>query len=119
MPRDQKQVETQPAKHTPGPWHISQSGTYVRKSNGSIGDGPKDFNVAEVNFPEDPEGRANARLIAAAPELLYALQSVLACFNRHGYARKEWMHPEFANDPRDIGRLVSDAVAAAEGPVQS
>lgn len=69
------------AKHTPGPWTIEKHG---RGENGGIAidatdpvDG-MDFEVCEVWGLHDdrvhcPISRANARLIAAAPELLEAL----------------------------------------------
>lgn len=54
-------------KHTPGPWAFKphEMGTFVRCEKGYIISGP-------VN--ERPGHEANARLIAAAPELLEALK---------------------------------------------
>lgn len=59
------------ASHTPGPWHVAHSPTYgepfVTNANGKLcltgSIGPKDSATAE----------ANARLIAAAPDLAAAL----------------------------------------------
>lgn len=63
--------------HTPGPWHA--------KTNHFIMATEKDPKViAEiVDDPAFPDGTqtANARLIAAAPELLAALKKVLAEIN--------------------------------------
>jgi 2-oxo-4-hydroxy-4-carboxy--5-ureidoimidazoline (OHCU) decarboxylase len=64
-------------QHTPGPWHIS--GSTIK------GPHPKDPQnrlrlVAETVFDKGTwidETRANARLIAAAPDLLEALQFVM------------------------------------------
>ena len=55
------------SKHTPGPWKIEMHpmGTFVRCSDGYIISGP-------VN--ERPGHEANARLIAAALDLLEALK---------------------------------------------
>ena len=52
-------------KHTPGPW---KAGTTVSDDSGRP--------VAKVNFKHQPThwANGNARLIAAAPELLAALQ---------------------------------------------
>ena len=62
------------AKHTPGPWHLGKEGYYfqsVRDQNEHI--------TADVNITRsDGEGGANARLIAAAPDLLAALESMIA-----------------------------------------
>ena len=70
------------AKHTPGPWYAlrGQRNISIRYKTG---DGLLPMvNVASVRgqFPTDcPYGssEANARLIAAAPELLEALQKML------------------------------------------
>ena len=65
------------AKHTPGPWEVDQidQSTIQIKAAGVI--------VAEVysgsTFTRlSDEQQANARLIAAAPELLSALQQAIA-----------------------------------------
>jgi len=60
------------AGHTPGPW------TYPGGTGNFVG-GPDRIRVADVGGMErSPEERqANARLIAAAPDLLAACKSVL------------------------------------------
>jgi len=62
------------AKHTPGPWHLGKEGYYfqsVRDQNEHI--------TADVNITRsDGEGGANARLIAAAPDLLAALDEMVS-----------------------------------------
>lgn len=55
------------AKHTPGPWHVA-NGVQIRGAREQI---------AKVWMMRGGEGNANARLIAAAPELLEALQFVM------------------------------------------
>lgn len=62
-------------KHTPGPW---ETGTQTKGSTTLVSRIETGFAVAEmrnVHFREEAE--ANARLIAAAPELLEALQTFL------------------------------------------
>jgi hypothetical protein len=54
-------------KHTPGPWSFT-FGTQVRS---------KFDMIAKVWMMRDGEGIANAQLIAAAPDLLAALQSAI------------------------------------------
>jgi hypothetical protein len=55
-----------PAKHTPGPWSIEAVKDYMR---------PHDTGIDS----EIPESIANARLIAAAPDLLEALRALAEC----------------------------------------
>jgi hypothetical protein len=55
------------AKHTPGPW---DSSTYEVEAN----DGTLICNMSGWKSPE--ASKANARLIAAAPELLEALKNI-------------------------------------------
>lgn len=75
-------------KHTPGPWYTDAIGRIWRRNpsdlyeygGGVAGDKPVAtvwkgwVNEGEVGFPLE----ANARLIAAAPELLEALRLLLA-----------------------------------------
>lgn len=59
--------------HTPGPWTIRDGGFI---------DGKGFFCLATVraaHVPNEPEAIANARLIAAAPDMLAVLKVVLAC----------------------------------------
>ena len=68
------------AKHTPGPW------SYPRYPNGvstlvyaAAGGKPEAFPVASATYGvPDEEREANARLIAAAPELLETLETLLS-----------------------------------------
>ena len=68
------------SRHTPGPWAIyvnAPSDIVIRKMSK---DGYELCSIARVS-----SGYANARLIAAAPELLEALQSVLDnCLDSEG-----------------------------------
>lgn len=62
------------AGHTPGPWetsHDGHGGIYVGDKNGR--------QVGFVSLRSEQE--ANARLIAAAPELLEALRDLLADYD--------------------------------------
>jgi len=59
--------------HTPGPWHVTRGHqtNLVRGVFGNNGNCVVRFNG--IASPTKPEGQANARLIAAAPDLLAAL----------------------------------------------
>lgn len=62
--------------HTPGPWEIRRSTKgYAYAIRAPNGKRVKDVTRwAAISVPSLPEGEANARLIAAAPEMLTILQ---------------------------------------------
>jgi hypothetical protein len=60
--------------HTPGPWHVTGS---------DVGGAMVVTDQAEIaGWPDMPQDRsmANARLIAAAPQLLHALKAVVKAY---------------------------------------
>lgn len=57
-------------KHTPGPWEAIGNLVQIAECRDAYFD------------PHSDEAKANARLIAAAPELLEALQSIAEYWNR-------------------------------------
>jgi hypothetical protein len=62
-------------KHTPGPWEVFDE-SYIREGNPSKGTG----RLSIASSTGYQEARiANARLIAAAPELLAVLKELLHC----------------------------------------
>lgn len=69
------------SKHTPGPWEIDEDGgIYARSQTIVIGQvyDSSDYPCLDGNEAEvDAEAADNAKLIAAAPELLAALGEVL------------------------------------------
>ena len=69
-----KERENMETKYTPGPWEIRKSGFIMAPDGAGQGD---DVYIAEIligpDSPEVDEAKANARLIAAAPDLLEAL----------------------------------------------
>jgi len=62
------------AQHTPGPWEMR--GPCEIKGNYSVVHNGPLFYVGDAGQPEGT-GKANARLAAAAPDLLAALQAIL------------------------------------------
>ena len=98
------------AEHTPGPWErLRRSG---QDNSGSIAVGQKDSpHVCSVRYSQHPEfplevAEANARLIAAAPELLEAAKSAL------------WFDANNVSDSHldvDIKAKLEAAIAKAKG----
>lgn len=92
------------AKHTPGPWTHEGQGDITGIEDNGHGRGTVD--VCSV-YLRTVEGRheANARLIAAAPELLKALFELLAMCQRQ---------TNF-NDDGDMFERAAEAIAKATG----
>jgi hypothetical protein len=82
------------AKHTPGPWFYRKGDEWshsVVTHHGELPDGSINcWTVASINKRREPEHEANARLIAAAPELLGALQAMYAMDWRAGPSGDEY-----------------------------
>lgn len=76
--------------HTPGPWHVSEKGFIAGESAPTVYATDDELRyVAFCNDRWNEKGRetdnlANARLIAAAPELLESLEAMYAMFNGNG-----------------------------------
>jgi hypothetical protein len=62
-------------KHTPGPWHIGVRTFHAGRD--VYGPKGEPVAVADDAITATPEAEANARLIAAAPNLLAALQAIM------------------------------------------
>lgn len=76
------------AKHTPGPWHVGDQGAGypVRAEQPKWQGGGRAIcacRPANRTNEAHQEAHANARLIAAAPELLAALEQALAVHGDH------------------------------------
>lgn len=90
---------TQENKHTPGIWTYSRECAYgydIRSND--VRDGIWVANVHnehgnENGFPSAQEKEANARLIAAAPELLECLEGVFEALKEgtYGESHVEWI----------------------------
>jgi len=71
-------------KHTPGPWKASEGDTNIPDCEGAWGDVKEDgdhYAIATIWADTDElevEAKANARLIAAAPDLLAACRAALS-----------------------------------------
>jgi hypothetical protein len=107
-------------KYSPGPWVIKKKvtpGEFVTETLIVTADGGVVANVAAMNQ------EANARLIAAIPELLIALKIATECAatdtrNGANFKREEFYHPELPNGDIDYEKLVADCralIARVEG----
>jgi hypothetical protein len=78
-------------KHTPGPWHVDQQNVHVGQVCTCHGDMPGTwFEVWSANWGEGINQKANAHLIAAAPDLLEALKILATQAESHGAEGVYW-----------------------------
>lgn len=105
------------AEHTPGPWEYFDHPAYTNVFTV----GPREFKtVAEVRAGNEEDGlpeqtEANARLIAAAPDLLAAL---LAILQAHEITSDHFEEVEVDGEmvrPGAISELARAAIAKAKG----
>lgn len=75
-------------EHTPGPWAVGPDLEIFYSPNGSPITRPLRLTSMDGRTEED---RANARLIAAAPEMLYALEEIIAAEHRMPDYHPNWM----------------------------
>ncbi len=101
------------SKHTPGPWAYrpSNDGHFI------AGVGENSGYLAEVRQCRSKQDiRADARLIAAAPELLAALRGMLAIVNESGGVAGYHLNGNTAEwDEFDEVDAARAAIAKAEG----
>ena len=102
-------------QHTKGPWEISATGTEWDICMAGGGDMLADLSGC-------PNAEANARLIAAAPELLEALQgyvahieSCRAAWEEDGAERNTKMHGLAVALNNIFGDRIEEAIAKATG----
>lgn len=84
-----------PAQHTPGPWHAQHWACHAPTTVGAINPDTGEFApIAECTGHGRPsdECLADARLIAAAPELLDALQLLMSCSFVDQRNHEAWFH---------------------------
>ena len=109
----QAKAKLENAKHTPGPWEaVIQPGCHAVIA--SLSGGPKAVAIIGNNTPDDgnePMRFANARLIAGAPDLLAALQRIVAVLD------KQVASPHLAERASPLAQAKA-AIARATGEPQ-
>lgn len=95
------------ATHTPGPWQVIEyaGGVTSIEHHEPTGYGYRQSDIARIQ-PLSEQKEANARLIASAPDMLAALESVYA------YVTDIFDESEFSPD---IVEEIRAAIAKAEG----
>lgn len=98
-------------KHTPGPWFVKRDGLTITEGLRSDSDNFFPFEIAKVADGSNTD-RANALLIAAAPELLAALKAVLT-MEINGHQLQDRL--QFSTAGREILEKSRAAIAKATG----
>jgi hypothetical protein len=75
--------------HTPGPWHLAEIPNHPVFVMAGL------QSICEIAHPGDftapsPDMEANARLIAAAPDLLAALERLVDAVDRNAVRQEDW-----------------------------
>ena len=102
--------------HTPGPWELGDEGVYI----GSVYDADG-LRVAFVYFQDEKsetgrprqEEEANARLIAAAPDLLEALSDALDLLAEIDNAVRDEHRRNGAPQSKSVAGIIADRARAA------
>jgi hypothetical protein len=94
------------------PWHKNQEGSKVKYAEEGVG----------ASLQGILQRNANARLIAAAPDLLAACKAALECFgdvpcrlDHHGLCQEHNLRTNEAGNPECQVSLLRAAIAKAEG----
>lgn len=93
------------AQHTPGPWEVSGNGIWA------VSQWNARFRLATVTTPSPMNGvdwEANAKLIAAAPKMLEALESII---------RIAALRDDNVERPEGLFELLRDAAGTARGAI--
>lgn len=105
-------------KHTPGPWIVPDDGTIgtVADSQGRVVAQAQQVTSAD-RHTDHAERRANAQLIAAAPELLEACKKTITwlAFNAGRMEADPNHHPQALKNIKEDLDVVIAAIQKAEG----
>ena len=105
-------------KHTPGPWRITrdlQSPASIEAAGGDGGALAKVYLTDPKTRRRTPEYEANARLIAAAPELADALDELMAWTEKFATRRSDELTPEDLSYLRQVRQISKELLESIEG----
>ena len=91
--------------HTPGPWETADlhvKGNYARVVNATTGETIAIVVDDPCNLTPSAEAQANARLIAAAPDMLALLRRIMACLSKDGRHNSEERQKDIAQEARAL-----------------
>ena len=98
-------------EHTPGPWRIGDAGNTVF---GSPNGEPAPVVVATL-APARGAKRANARMVAAAPDLLEACKEAVSGLGLDARENADELEQDFGTEGVRVFNLLRAAIAKAEG----
>lgn len=97
-------------QHTPGPWKVND--VFIENSPNRLVVSKAMWggaNIADCGLSTDDEGRANARLIASAPDLLAACKAADEYMTDRSETRCKWRQRD-----QDLFEHLRQAIARAE-----
>ena len=94
-------------KHTPAPWHLIETSSMVKNGDVTLMLANKSPHIHGVLY--GVKNDADAYLIAAAPELLEALEYIFSCVTCNGDMKSE------INLRGDDINIIAKAIAKAKG----
>ena len=123
-------------QHTPGPWEFSKMllpSKVKDRRCGFVVNGPESHRlqcgeelptrVCDLRTPRGfngySEGEANARLIAAAPEMLDALRLALTCLDAAADGRLEDVKDEIGGTANIVDEAITRATQSCGEPVMA
>jgi hypothetical protein len=105
------------AKHTPGPWLVSTGYHPHIETASGVALAKTDCSISRSRFVEDGYvARANATLMASAPELLEALEGLAhadGCYCDAAFSMSDGSHPSHAPECQKARAAIAKAKGEA------
>jgi len=90
--------------HTPGPWHVEDAFMVINSQCIQIAEAQQIDYDDLGELPSDEEVSANARLIAAAPDLLECVKELFMQMRREGSGHQQMLERALAAISKAEGR---------------